>query len=215
MSKRKQKKPTVDTPDIVLTPLSECAKWPNAGNPKEHNLPLLIELMQEHGFRDFPTLDELTGKLVEGNGRIEALEGMKRDGLEPPNQVGLRADGEWLVPIIRGMHFGTQERAQAYVLANNRASEAGGYNASRLADVLSQRRAMRDGLRGTGYDRKSAEKMIIASWRDGDEKKSRGGRARREGLKYSIIVECADEDVQAQLLERLEKDGLKCKPLIS
>jgi hypothetical protein len=35
------------------------------------------------------------------------------------------------------------------------------------------------------------------------------------GLSYSIVVRCSDETHQGELLEKLEKEGLKCEALIS
>jgi hypothetical protein len=36
-----------------------------------------------------------------------------------------------------------------------------------------------------------------------------------EGLAYRIIVECKDETQQATLIDRFEREGLSCQPLIS
>ena len=35
------------------------------------------------------------------------------------------------------------------------------------------------------------------------------------GLQYRVVVECDGEQVQAELIERLEDEGFKCRPLMS
>ena len=41
------------------------------------------------------------------------------------------------------------------------------------------------------------------------------GPSMGDGLTYSVVISCADEDEQTELLERFEGEGLKCKPLVT
>ncbi len=36
-----------------------------------------------------------------------------------------------------------------------------------------------------------------------------------DGLEYRVVVDCRDEQHQAELIQRLEGEGLKCRPLMS
>ena len=60
-------------------------------------------------------------------------------------------DGSWLVPVIRGVSFKSEEEAQAYLLADNRLVELGGWNTSALIEEL-EKLAEESTLEGTGFD---------------------------------------------------------------
>ena len=123
--------------EIVYTPLSEVEKWPR--NPKDHDESLLAVSIGTHGFNDPPAVDERSGRLVEGHGRIDVLRDMKAKGEDPPDRISVRSeDGEWMVPVVRGIRFESDEQAQAYLLAHNRITEKGGWNQSELQLMLQE-----------------------------------------------------------------------------
>ncbi len=76
---------------------------------------------------------------------------------------------------------------------------------------------------GTGYGDDEIEKLLDAvspaeTGAEGDaaEAGKRKKRSKlRAGLTYRIVIDCTDEMHQAELLARLELEGLTCKPLIS
>jgi hypothetical protein len=119
---------------IKYTPLSEIEGWPR--NPKLHDDAGISLSIIEHGFNDPPAVDERSGRLVEGHGRIDTLRAMKAAGESPPDRVSVRDDGEWMVPVLRGISFESDEHAQAYLLAHNRLTERGGWNEQELQLVL-------------------------------------------------------------------------------
>ncbi len=53
-------------------------------NPKKHDLPSLRASMLRWGFTQPLAIDERTGKLVEGHGRIEVLQEIQKAGGKPP-----------------------------------------------------------------------------------------------------------------------------------
>jgi hypothetical protein len=123
--------------EIVYTPLSEIEGWPR--NPKLHDDAGISMSIVEHGFNDPPAVDERTGRLVEGHGRIDSLKTMRAAGENPPDRVMVREeDGEWLVPVLRGIEFKSDEQAQAYLLAHNRLTEKGGWNEAELQMMLQE-----------------------------------------------------------------------------
>jgi len=119
---------------VEYVPLGEVEKWPR--NPKKHDDELMEVSIETHGFNDPPAIDENTGRLVEGHGRIDALRQMKDLGKGPPERIEVRSDGEWLIPILKGISFVDEAHAEAYLLAHNRVSERGGWDQVNLHAIL-------------------------------------------------------------------------------
>jgi hypothetical protein len=131
---------------IEWVPLRELATWPS--NPKAHDHATLGESFERFGFIDPIILDEGTGKIVAGHGRRERLLQMHREGLPAPGRVRV-SDGEWLVPVLRGIRFTSEHEAEAYLLANNQIVMKGGYVEGALAEML-QRHG--ENLAGLGWN---------------------------------------------------------------
>lgn len=133
---------------IEYMPLSSLRRW--ARNPKEHDLGELGLALERFGYVNPMLIDERTGRLVAGHGRLDALQQRKARGMRAPERVRVEG-GEWYVPVIRGIEFEDEDEAQAYVIADNRIVERGGWNEAVLAEVLADL-AAGPGLDGTGYD---------------------------------------------------------------
>lgn len=116
-------------------PLSEAIK--HERNPKDHDEALIRASVLRFGFNDPIAVNEATGKLLEGHGRLTVLKEMKEAGDALPKRVKLRKkDGEWLVPMIRGLSFEDDSEAEAYMVAHNRSSESGGWVDMMLGQML-------------------------------------------------------------------------------
>lgn len=152
---RKPKSKPVPAMRIELMPLTELAEWP--GNPKEHDEATLDGSLDRFGYVEVIVLDEGTRRMVVGHGRRERLLERKRRGLEPPERVEVRADGEWLVPVQRGIAFDNEREAEAYLLTSNQSTIAGGYHEKRLAEMLSRHT---DNLTGIGWDPHEADALL-------------------------------------------------------
>lgn len=136
---------------VEYTRLSEVK--PASTNPKEHDIGAIVTSISKRGFVELPALDERTGRLVAGHGRIEALAAMKRDSVEVPNGLKKDADGEWLVPILHGWASKSDADAKAYLVASNRLVELGGWDTDALDALLVEiAKSDADALSGTGYD---------------------------------------------------------------
>lgn len=144
---------------LEYLPLSELEKWPK--NPKRHSIPGLMESMKRWGFTLPIMLDEASGRMVAGHGREEALSSMKRAGDDPPQNVKVRKDGEWLVPVVRGNDFGSEEEAEKYLIADNRFVELGGWDPVMLLEMLKDF----DGpaLASVGFDEEEIARLEKAS----------------------------------------------------
>lgn len=130
-------------------------------NPREHDLSLIRRSIETFGFTAPGVLDERTGRLVAGHGRLTALEKMHWEGVDPPEGVQLANGGAWLVPIIRGWSSRSDAEAEAYVIADNRLNERGGWDDHVLAEVLSDvAETSPDLLESVGYTGAELDDLI-------------------------------------------------------
>lgn len=120
--------------NITYMPLDELV--PAARNPKKHRLDLLRSSMDRFGFAAPVLRDERTGRLVVGHGRAETLSQMRDAGQSPPDGVQLDTGGRWLVPVVRGWASRSDAEAEAYLLADNKHSELGGWDDAGLTSAL-------------------------------------------------------------------------------
>jgi len=98
---------------IEYMPLSKLVR---AGrNPKSHDLGALASSFERFGHVAPMVLNEITGRLVAGHGRLDALQAMKAQGRKPPERIRVQ-DGEWLVPVVRGV-FLAEPAARAEFMA--------------------------------------------------------------------------------------------------
>lgn len=132
---------------IEYTPLSEVQRWPR--NPKLHDEKGIDEAIERYGFVNPVIVDETTGKLVDGHGRLEALQRWQSLGKPPPGRIAVKGK-EWLIPVIRGIAFKNAEEAEAYLVATNRLVERGGWDNDKLATILNDLSASTS-LLGTGF----------------------------------------------------------------
>lgn len=153
---------------IEYVPLSQLKL--RADNPKAHDLAAIRASIERFGFVAPLILDEATGDLVAGHGRDEALRQMRDEGRDPPARV-LQEDGEWLVPVVRGVAFASDREAEAYLVADNRLVELGGWEERALLEALERQ----DSLEGTGYGKDDVRDLLKrldgSAWggRDPDE----------------------------------------------
>ena len=140
--------PAASTLRIEYLPLADLTRWP--GNPKEHASEAIAASIREFGFRDPLAIDETTGRLIAGHGRLSVLERAHAAGQPAPQFVQVRGDGMWLIPVTRGGSFVDESEASAYLIAHNRTSELGGWNEDLLAGMLG---SLDDSLRAVaGFD---------------------------------------------------------------
>lgn len=145
---------------IDYLPLSELKKWP--GNPKEHDSLLLEKSVSRFGFIQPVLVDDRSEMIVAGHGRIEVLSQMKARGENPPDRVEIAEDGEWKIPVIRGVEFNSDSEREAYAISDNRTSELGGWDLEKLTAALSGLAEQGEELlEGTGYDQDFVDALIF------------------------------------------------------
>lgn len=149
-------KPKPSPRRMELMPLEEV--HPATRNVKRHDLADLTKSIERFGFNDAVILDERTGKLVSGHGRLEALTAMKAAGKSPPDGVVVRGDA-WCVPVQRGWSSRSDAEAEAFLVAANRLVERGGWDFEVLSKVLDDL-SQADALEGVGYSREEVERIL-------------------------------------------------------
>ena len=141
-----------------MMPLSDIK--PAKRNPKQHDLKEIKSSFGRFGFVEIPVMNERTGRVVAGHGRLEALIEMRDAGEEPPDRV-LKRGKEFFVPVQRGVKFKNQKEAEAYLLASNRLVERGGWSEPDLAGMLRDIDLTVDGaLDGIGFTERHVRSLI-------------------------------------------------------
>jgi len=135
-------------------PLEKAVRLPR--NPKEHDIGLLHGLMERHGYLEPITVNTRTGRLIAGHGRVDTLQQKKATGQPPPQGIQAR-NGSWEVPVW--FVDVPEEREEAAAIALNRSTEAGGWDETQLAEVLSDLAAQGE-LIGSGYDEEDLDRLI-------------------------------------------------------
>jgi hypothetical protein len=135
---------------------------PATRNPKRHDRAGIHRSISYFGLAEVPLIDERTGRLVAGHGRIADLRERIDAGQSPPDGVDVTPDGRWLVPVIRGWASRSDEDAEAYLLASNNLTLRGGWNAAMLADVLADLATIPGLPDLTGFDEDARERIADA-----------------------------------------------------
>lgn len=149
---------------VDYTPLSQIQTWDR--NPKDHDLGQLHQSMNRWGYVQPVLLNEDSERLVAGHGRLETLAQIKSAGGDPPEGIQVADDGDWLVPVIRGVSFASESEAEAYGIADNQLVILGGWDDSRLAEILSDLALEEKGLEGTGYDTEDLDDLLLSMKKD-------------------------------------------------
>lgn len=147
-------------------PLGDVLKAPR--NPKRHDTEMIAKSISHYGIVETPALDERTGRLVAGHGRLTDWERRRDAGEDPPDGIMISADGDWLVPVSRGWASRSDADADAYLVMSNQSTIAGGWDDDVLAEHL---RAIADGdldlLALTGFDDAALDDMLERDRRGG------------------------------------------------
>ena len=154
-------------------------------NPKDHDIGTIIESIKRTGFNSQLIMNSSTKKLVAGHGRLEALIKMYKAEYSVPRNILKDEDGMWMVPVLSGVKFSTEEEALAYLLADNKLTEIGGWDDTKLANILAD---LSDDLSGVGFDEADIESLFNDLQQDFEvDDTDRGlGNAR---IKYRLVFD--------------------------
>jgi len=128
-------------------------------NPKDHDLGVIYQSINRFGFNNPIILNDANGKLLVGHGRLQALKMIRDAGEDVPDRIVVE-DGCWQVPVIKGVNIDNPAEAQAYLLADNRLTELGGWKNMDLIESLNEILEETGDLDGTGYDLEDVDTIL-------------------------------------------------------
>lgn len=131
-----------------------------ARNPKLHADVDLDKSVGRFGYTEPVLLDERTGRLVAGHGRIAALQRLRLKGDAPPEGVQAQEEGgAWLVPVVRGWASRSDQEAEAYLLASNQLTISGGWSEEGLIQMLKEL-DVAGALDGVGFSEQELNELL-------------------------------------------------------
>lgn len=131
--------PALDAAAAEVVPIEQLVPYP--GNAKQHDIPLLRELLRRHGQYRPAVVQTSTRHVLVGNGMLEAA----------------RAEG-WPALAVVWKDVDDDE-ARRLVLSDNRSGEVAGYDTAALVGLLQGLPT----LEATGYDQGALDALLAAS----------------------------------------------------
>jgi hypothetical protein len=176
-------------------PAYTVEKWPidrlkpyarNARRHGDRQIEQLRASLRQFGWT-MPILAHKNGSVIAGHGRLEAA----------------KAEGYNEIPVIVAIGW-TPAQCRAYRLADNKLGETSTWDKDTLDLELADLSGMGVDLKAFGFKPAELDGGAVPD-----------SSPQLDGLSYAIVVRCKDEAHQNELLEQLEKQGLKCEALIS
>lgn len=146
----------MSTRKTVRRPLASLTG--NPANAKEHDTDGIGASMDRFGMVDVIVLDDRTGYIVSGHGRVDTLRAKQAAGEAPPDGVRARA-GDWQVDVVTGWASRDDQEAAEATVAVNRWTEQGGWDREKVLDQLQHLEAT-TGLAGVGFGRDDIDDLI-------------------------------------------------------
>lgn len=190
MATRKKPTPTIVAYEPAF-PLDELA--PFHKNPRRGDVDLIAQSLEANGqYRPLVvnkgTKTKRPNEILAGNHTYAAL-----------RQLGRTTGAVSFVDV-------DDQQAARIVVVDNRASD----KAKNDDDVLKDLLADLDDLAGSGYTDEEFAKLVGLDV-DGDDPDT---SPQLPDAEYAVIVNCRDEEHQAELLAAFEEEGLDCRPLM-
>jgi len=104
-------------------------------NPRQHDQDSIAKSVSRFGLVEVPVLDDRTGRLVAGHGRLADLARRKAAGDSPPAGVAA-VDDDWLVPVLRGWASTSDSEADGYLVASNEVGSRSVWEEAGLAQIV-------------------------------------------------------------------------------
>lgn len=175
---------------------------PDPKNARRHtprNVGMIESAMREVGAARSIVIDE-NGVVLAGNATVE---GAAAAGIERVRVVD--ADGNEIIAVRRSGLTAKQKTRLA--LLDNRTAELAEWETTVLSALADD--GTLDGL----WSADELSTLLASNEPIVDEVADSSPLL--DGVEYRVVVDCRDEQHQAELLERLEQEGLKCRALMS
>lgn len=140
---------------------------PAPNNPKEHQIDNVRASIDRFGYVAPMIIDDRTGRLVVGHGRLESLKARRDAGETPPEGIQTDDTGRWLAPVIHGWASRSDADAAAYLVLDNRQTELGGWDHQALVDLLDEI-GDPDLIELVGWDPSDLEELLANNDNDND-----------------------------------------------
>src|SRR5690606_25030039 len=178
-----------DQPAAEWVETSKLVPW--ARNPRRNDKAVkkIAESIKRFGFGAPIVARRENGEVIAGHTRLKAAIRLKLSH----------------VPV-RYLDLNERE-SHLLAMADNKLGELSEWDQAEVAKILSEYGL--EEARIAGWDLAELGKMAEDIDQEAGDAVAAGG-----GLKYQVVAECKDEEEQTELLERLESDGFRCKPLI-
>lgn len=144
---------------IEYWPLADLLTRKAKRNPKLHAA-ALDNSITRFGYCAPVTIDERTGVLCAGHGRVDSLAKLQAAGQSAPERIVVE-NGVWYVPVVRGVRFLSDAESEAFALADNQLTTAGGWDEGLLATMLTEQRARPAGLQGLGWSAEDVDALLL------------------------------------------------------
>jgi hypothetical protein len=178
----------VDEAAAVWVARTSLKPWARNPRNNEKAVKKVVASIKRFGFGNPILARKADSEVIAGHTRLLAAEVLGID----------------MVPV----RFLDLDPADAHLLAiaDNKLGEIAEWDDAELASILSEYGLEDASLAGFGKD----ELDELGSGLGAEDAEPELG-----GMEYKVIVDCADEREQTIMLERFEKEGLVCRPLIS
>lgn len=155
---------------LAHLPLSTLRHRGHPANERDHDLGAIRQSLQDHGFTAPVVLDERTGLLHAGHGRIQALVQMWAASVQPPDGVWEDETGDWQVPVVLGWASTNETQATAARVLDNRTTDLGTWDTERLLSSL----ATLDDPTAAAFDHDDMDDLVhdmagLRAWQDDTE----------------------------------------------
>jgi len=188
---------------------------PASYNPRkitEKQLGMLKKSMAEFGDLSGIVVNVKTGNLVGGHQRVKNLDQswpiVKQSHKDKTGTIALgyieTPGGRW---TYREVSWTEKKEAAANIAANKHGGE---FDMPKLKDIIINLDTGDMDMELLGFNSHELELMMTAV----GEEKQKDTSPQIQEMKYQIIVECEGESEQINLLQKFDKEGLKCHALI-
>lgn len=144
---------------IEYLPLDLVLTLVDPANPKAHDQDGIRASIGRFGFNAPLVRNELTGRLLAGAGRAEALAAARGRGEQPPERIRVDQEGNWLVPVVHGISL-PEEEARRFLVVENQLVMRGGWNDQALAELVQSFQQDGLGLDGIGFDGADLDRLL-------------------------------------------------------
>jgi ParB-like chromosome segregation protein Spo0J len=183
----------------VLVPIDELVRW--AGNPRDNTASVrkAMRSIRTYGF-GAPLLARIDNReLIAGDTRIQAAMLLRKRGMHGLDKLPVR-------------YMSLDElKAHGLAIADNRVGEDSEWVEEKRDAIVRDLDAADEDLAATGLDEEEIDASLGID-EDGDTPAPNEEADLEET--YQVIIECTTEGQQAELLERLMAEGLKCRALV-